>query len=450
MQQSAFWNQRHETMARDDLEKLQLRRLTNLLKWSYEKVGLYRRKLDEAGVHPKDMHELSDLRRVPLLTREEWMTSLEQHPPLGELLAIDRSAGMRFHMTSGSSGRTRLPVLDTPSDWEWITEMWCYGAWGAGIRPTDRVFFAFGYGSFIGFWGGHYACEKIGAEVLPGGAMTTEGRLNLIAEIEPTVVCATPTYALRMAQLAQEMGIDLPSSSVRTLIVSGEPGGSIPATRGLIGEQWGAEVIDVSGLTEVGTLMTFECTHHPGGMHIIEDHLIEEVVDGQTGNPVPYGEIGERVVTSFGRGSMPIIRYQTRDLVVKVPASTCGCGRTYDIYEGGIRGRADDMKLIRGTNVYPSSIEAIVRDYREVHEFQIRLFTEGAIRDEIEVLVETADAADNDDLVQRLSHDLGAAHGGLRFSARVVPAETLPRFELKANRLVDERQVTGATDRKEA
>jgi phenylacetate-CoA ligase len=190
--------------------------------------------------------------------------------------------------------------------------------------------------------------------------------------------------------------------------------------------------------------MIFECEEQLGGTHIIEDHYIEEVVDPGTDEPVPYGELGERVVTSFGRGFIPVLRYRTRDFVVRVPHDRCRCGRTFDLYDGGIRGRVDDMKLVRGTNVYPRAVEAIVRDHPEIDEFQIHLFTEEGIRDEIEVLVEIPDpSADAPRLLTSLQKELADAHEGLRFGVKRVENETLPRFELKAKRVLDERIVIG-------
>jgi phenylacetate-CoA ligase len=324
--------------------------------------------------------------------------------------------------------------------------MWCYGFWGFGIRPADTVFFAFSYGTFVGFWGAHYACEKIGCLVLPGGNMTTEGRVKQIVDMNATVVCSTPTYALRMAQEARAMDVDLEGGPVKRLILSGEPAGSIPATKKLIEEQWGAKAGDTAGMTELGTIMIFECDRQPGGTHIIEDHFIEEVIDPITEAPVAYGERGERVVTSFGRGFIPVLRYRTRDLVVKVPGSNCSCGRTFDIYDGGIRGRVDDMKLVRGTNVYPRAVEAIVREHREIDEFQIHLYTAEGIRDEIELLIEVPDpGVDVEALVRDVTRDLADAHEGLRFGVRRVENDTLPRFELKAKRLMDDREVIGGS-----
>jgi phenylacetate-CoA ligase len=253
-----------------------------------------------------------------------------------------------------------------------------------------------------------------------------------------------------MAQEAQALGIDLPASSVQRLILSGEPAGSIPATKRLIEEQWGAKAADTAGMTEVGTIVMFECEHQPGGAHIIEDHIFEEVVDPLTDEPVAYGEEGERIVTSFGRGFIPLLRYRTRDLGRRVPASTCACGRGFDIYDGGIRGRVDDMKVVRGTNVYPRAIEEIVRRREQIDEFQIHLYTVDGLRDEIEVLVECAAVSGEEDpVLAELRRELSEAHEGLRIGVRLAVPESLPRYELKAKRLVDERQVWGSEgDRK--
>ncbi|MFL5795436.1 MAG: phenylacetate--CoA ligase family protein, partial [Actinomycetota bacterium] len=348
---------------------------------------------------------------------------------------------IRHHTTSGTSGRRPLAVLDSAKDWEWIAEMWCYAFHGFGVRPADTVFFAFGYGTFVGVWGAQYACEKLGALVLPGGNIPTEARERMLVECDATVVCSTPTYALRMAQEARRLGIDLPGSNVSKLILSGEPAGSIPATKALIEEQWGAKAGDTAGMTELGTVMMFECDHQPGGAHIIEDHYIEEVVDPAGGEPVGYGEAGERVVTSFGRGIIPLVRYRTADLVTRVPASRCSCGRGFDLYEGGILGRVDDMKLVRGTNVYPRAVEGIVREFPGVEEFQLLLTREGHF-DRIALRVEPApDVSDEAwaDMADRLAKALAEAHEGLRFEVeRATPGE-LPRFELKARRTVDRR-----------
>ena len=449
---TAYWNPRTETCDRETLEALQLRKLRDLVAWTLENAPWQAARLRDAGVTPDSLRTLADLRRIPFLTREEWMASQIEEPPYGHVLTQPPEAAIRYHTTSGTSGSRPLAVLDGPKDWEWIAEMWCYALWGFGVRPADSVFFAFSYGTFVGFWGAHYAAEKLGCLVLPGGNMTTEGRVRMIGDVGATVVCSTPTYALRMAQEARNLGIDLPGGAVQRLILSGEPAGSIPATKALIEEQWGAKAADTAGMTELGTIMMFECDHQPGGAHLIEDHYLEEVIDPETDEPLGYGELGERVVTSFGRGFIPVLRYRTRDLVCRVPASTCSCGRGFDVYEGGIRGRVDDMKVVRGTNVYPRAIEEIVRRaVAGLEEFQIRLYTVDGIRDEIEVIVEPGgeDVAAGGTL-QELARQLAEAHEGLRIDVRVAEPNSLPRFELKAKRLLDEREVWGSNGERKA
>jgi len=443
-----YWNPRMETQSRERLEALQLRKLRAAVAWTLERAPWQGDRLRAAGITPESLRTLDDVRRIPFLTREEWMESQGERPPFGDVLALPPEAAIRYHTTSGTSGSRPLAVLDSPKDWEWITEMWCYALWGFGVRPADSVFFAFSYGTFVGFWGAHYAAEKLGCLVLPGGNQSTEARVRMIDTVGATVVCSTPTYALRMAQEAEALGIDLRNGPVRRLILSGEPAGSIPATKALIEQQWGAKAADTAGMTEVGTIIMFECEHQPGGAHILEDHFLEEVIDPATDEPVPHGEEGERVVTSFGRGFIPVLRYRTRDLVCRVPGDRCGCGRTFDLYDGGIRGRVDDMKVVRGTNVYPRAIEGIVRGWESVEEFQIRLFTQQGIRDEIEVLVEfSGDAgAERDAAVKEMTRRLCEAHEGLRIGVRVAEPDSLPRFELKAKRLRDERVVWGSAD----
>ena len=444
-QLSEYWNPKYETLPKEQLRALQLSKLQTLVTRAWNESPFHRRLWESAGVAPDDVRTLDDLRRLPFMTREDWMACQAEQPMFGDLVTRPAGDAIRYHLTSGTSGRQPLRVLDGRKDWSWIAEMWCYGFWGFGVRPSDTVFFAFSYGSFIGFWGAHYCCEKIGCLVLPSGNMTTEARVKQIVEMGATTVCATPTYALRMAQCAQALGIDLVKEGrVDKVIVSGEPAGSIPATKKLIEDMWGAKCGDTAGMTEIGTIMIYECSHQPGGTHIIEDHFVEEVLDPESGEPVGYGERGERVVTSFGRGFIPLVRYRTKDLVVKVPHTRCGCGRTGDLFEGGILGRVDDMKLVRGTNVYPLAVEAIVREYADVEEFQILLTREDGIRDEITIQVELVAGFEGGRwgaMRERLATDLADAHEGLRFNVERAGEGELPRFELKAKRLQDLRGV---------
>jgi phenylacetate-CoA ligase len=439
---SPYWNPKTETLDRARLEALQLAKLRRQCEWAAARSPWYRRQFAQARFDPAHLGSLDDLRRIPVLTRDDWMASQEAKPPYGDIPTIGGDGAIRVHTTSGTTGRGPLRALDSRKDWAWIAEMWCYGIWGCGIRPLDTAYIAFGYGSFIGFWGLHYAMEKVGVLNVPGGAQSTEARVLQIVDLGASVVAATPTYALRLAQEADQLGVDLPASNVNRLILSGEPAGSIPQTKALIEELWGAKAFDTAGMTEIGTIMVFECAQQPGGTHIIEDHVIEEVLDPVTLEPVGYGERGERVVTSFGRGTIPLLRYRTGDLVRRVPASSCRCGRGFDVYEGGILGRVDDMKLIRGTNVYPRAIEAIVREYPEVDEFQTVITHEG-IRDEITLRLEMKPdwPADSwDQLCDSLHRRLGHAHEGLNFRLERAGAGELPRFELKAKRMIDLRE----------
>ncbi|HZD66927.1 MAG TPA: hypothetical protein VE152_12585 [Acidimicrobiales bacterium] len=442
MSDQAYWNPRTETLPREDLRALQLAKLRRVVAFAAERSPHYRDAFAGAGVGPEDLASLDDLRRLPFTTRSGWMAGQEAAPPFGTLAAAGPGEAIRLHTTSGTSGQVSLRALDSRKDWAWAAELWCYGLWAAGVRPDDLAYVAFGYGSFIGFWGLHYGLEKLGALVVPGGAQTTENRVRQIVDFGATVVATTPTYAFRLAQCARDLGLDLPGAPVRCLILSGEPAGSIPETKALIEAQWGARAHDTAGMTEISTIFMFECAHQPGGAHIIEDHLIEEVVDPATGEPVAEGCLGERVVTSFGRSMVPLIRYRTADLVVRVPATRCGCGRTFDLYEGGVLGRADDMKVVRGTNVYPRAVESIVRGCPEVDEFQLAIVTEG-IRDEIYLRCELHDQAGRvgewPAICERLAAALAGAHEGLRFRVELAEAGSLPRFELKARRLVDRR-----------
>jgi phenylacetate-CoA ligase len=440
--ESPYWNPKTETLGRESLDALQLAKLRHQCEWAAARSPWYRRRFVAEGFDPSQLRRLDDLRRLPLLTRDEWMSSQASVPPYGEIPTIGGEGAIRVHTTSGTTGRGPLRALDSRKDWAWIAEMWSYAIWGCGARPADVAYIAFGYDSFIGFLGLHYAMEKVGVLNVPGGAQPTDARVLQIIDFGATLVAATPTYALRLAQEAAVLGVDLKGSGVSRLILSGEPAGSIPQTKALIEEQWGAKAFDTAGMTEIGTIMVFECSEQPGGTHIIEDHMIEEVLDPVSLEPVPYGERGERVVTSFGRGAIPLIRYRTGDLVCKVPASSCRCGRGFDIYEGGILGRVDDMKIVRGTNVYPRAIEAIVREFPEIDEFQTVITHEG-IRDEITLRVEMKPdwgEAEWEGLVDGLRRRLAHAHEGLNFRIDRAAAGELPRFELKAKRTVDRRE----------
>lgn len=438
-----YWNPKNETMPRERLRALQLGKLRDLCAWAEAKSLFHRERFGKARFTADQLRSWDDIRRIPMMTREEWMASQMERPPYGTLPAANPEVAIRLHTTSGTTGKMPLRAMDSMRDWEWISECWAYGFHAMGVRSRDTVFIAFSYAQFIGFWGAHYANEKLGAMVIPSGSLPTEQRIKLVVENGATVLCATPTYVLRLAEVGRQMGIDVAGSRVERIILSGEPSGSVPAVRRQIESAWNARCGDTAGMTEIGTIFMFECRHQPGGAHILEDHFIEEVIDPETGRPCDYGEKGERVCTSFGRGILPLIRYRSCDIVEKRPHADCPCGRTFDIYHGGIQTRVDDMHKIRGTNVYPRAVEAIVREHEEIDEFQLVLHTHDASgRDEVTVRCEMKKGREAawPALYPALQKELAESHENLRFNVELAAAGELPRFELKAKRLVDKRR----------
>jgi phenylacetate-CoA ligase len=330
-----------------------------------------------------------------------------------------------------------LRWIDTNESWQWILECWKPVYRAAHVTQADRAFFPFSFGPFIGFWAGFEAGCQLGLHCVPGGGMSSQIRLATMTAVGATVVCCTPTYALRLAEVAAEERLDPPLAerSVRIVIVAGEPGGNIPSTRHRIEQSWGARVIDHHGLTEVGPL-SFECLEAPGFLHVNEPEYIVEIVDPATGAGVPDGQPGELVVTNLGRAASPVIRYRTGDIVVR-RSGVCACGRTWARFEGGILTRADDMVNVKGVNVYPSAIESVIRGFSEIAEFRTIVASAGAMRSlslQIELVPQRGDSADITGAVsQRLREALG-----LRVPVEVVAAGTLPRFEMKARRFVVE------------
>jgi phenylacetate-CoA ligase len=437
-----YWNPYAERMPRESLAALQLRKLQTLVAWAYARSPFWRRRLDAAGVAPEQIGSLDDLRRLPFLTKSDLLENQAAQPPYGDMLTAPPSVAVAYHHTSGTSGRTPLRALESARDWAWGADAWARAIYAFGLRASDVVYLPFGYGPFIGFWGAHYAVQKIGATTVAGGTLSSEARLRQLIDVGATAIVATPSYAIRLGQVAAELGIDLARDTrVELTLHAGEPGPSIPATKALLERTWGARAGDFLGMTETAGITAYECNEQSGGLHVSEDHFLEEVLDPETGEPVADGEVGERVCTAFGIGLTPILRYRTGDLVRRVPAEHCPCGRTFALYLGGVIGRADDMRVIRGVNVHPSAVEGVVRRYDEWREFRIVLTREAHV-EQIAVELEphaTVGADTVAALVTRVTRELSEAHEGLRFDVRLVEPGTLPVFELKARRLVDSR-----------
>ena len=377
------------------------------------------------------------LQSLPLTTRQELEQDELDHPPYGTNLTYPLEQYCRFHQTSGTGGRP-MRWLDTPQSWDWFKHCWriIYGA--AGVRPGDRVVFAFSFGPFVGFWAAFDGAAALGALSIPAGGLSTSARLKLILDNGAAAVCCTPTYALRMAEVAAEEKVDLSRSGVRAIIVAGEAGGSVPEVRARIEAAWGgnARVYDHHGMTEMGPV-SFECEVVRGGLHVIESEFIAEVIDPQTLQPLPEGTTGELVLTNLGRWGSPLIRYRTGDRV-KLVRGRCTCGRWYARLDGGILGRFDDMFIVRGNNVFPNAVEAVIRRIPEVAEFRLTVL-EGGPLTQVRLEVEpAATAGAGGDLANRVAK---AVQEALSFRAEVVqvPPGSLPRFELKAKRFVRRR-----------
>jgi phenylacetate-CoA ligase len=371
-----------------------------------------------------DVGRWDDFERLPLTTKGELVEDQAAHPPFGTNLTYSLERYVRLHQTSGSSGAEPLRWLDTAESWSWVLYLWSAHVYrAAGVTSYDRILFAFSFGPFLGFWSAFDGAQKIGALAVSGAAMSTEQRVRSVAELDITVLLSTPTYALRMADVARELGVDLPSSSVRVTIHAGEPGASIPATRAAIEAAFGATSFDHSGMTELGPA-AYSCTQRDG-LHLIESEYIFEVLDAR-GRPADRGEL---VATNLGRWGMPLFRYRTGDLVT-ISRERCPCGSPFAKLTGGIQGRVDDMFTVRGVNLFPSQVEDIVRRHAGVSEFAIELRRERQM-DEVTLLVEIASG----ESTERLEADLRQALG-VRLGCRAVPAGSLPRAELKARRVI--------------
>ena len=389
------------------------------------------RKFSAAGLALKDIQSVDDLRKVPFTTKQELVDDQVAQPPYGSNLTLPVERYLRLHQTSGTRG-VPMRWLDDRESWEWLLGCWRRIYDTVGLRTADRMFFAFSFGPFLGFWAAFDGARRLGNFCLPSGGMTTSARLRLLLDNKISVIFCTPTYALRMAEVAEAEKLDLAGSAVRMLIVAGEPGGSIPATRQRIEAAWGARMFDHYGMTEIGSL-GIECLEAPGGFHLLETECIAEVIDPASGERVPAGREGELVLSNLGRFGSPLLRYRTGDRVVADP-QPCPCGSFHLRLRGGVLGRADDMLIIRGTNVYPSAIEAILRRFPDVAEYRIVVRGSGAI-DALRLEVEPRPGATAPDLAGTL---VEAVRAEILFRPEVVlvPAGSLPRGEMKSQRVL--------------
>jgi phenylacetate-CoA ligase len=424
----SYFDEATETLPRVQLAALQLNKLQVMMAHLWDKNQFYSRKWKAAGVQPSDIGSLAALARLPLTRKGELMDDQAALGPFGSNLTYPLEAYVRMHQTSGTTG-VPLKVLDTDESWDWWGRCWGHVLAGAGVTASDRLFMAFAFGPFIGFWAAVEGARKIGAVMIPGGGRDSRQRLEMMREAGATVLCCTPSYALRMVEIAREIGFDLRSIPLKTTVHAGEPGASVPATKQRIEDAWAAKCFDHAGASEVGA-HSFECQVQPGGTHLIESEYIAEVLNPLTGAAVAPGERGELVITNLGRWGFPVIRYCTGDLV-QVNLERCQCGRTSLRFEGGVLGRADDMVTVRGVNVFPGGVENIIRNFTEVDEFRITV-NKVKQMDEMDIEVELCEGTDPE-LIHAIALRLDSM---LAFRPRVhhVAHNALPRFEMKAKR----------------
>ena len=418
--------------SREELERIQLARLRELLGAVRPSNAFYETKLGPAGIDDSVASLDAFRANCPFTTKPELAADHQANPPYGSNLTYPVERYTRSHQTSGTSGAP-LRWLDTPESWQWMIDNWCDIFRAAGVSAADRIFFAFSFGPFIGFWLAFEAGEALGALNIPGGGLSSAARLQAIFTHDTNVLCCTPTYALRLAEGAKEENIELANSPVRTIVVAGEPGGSIPATRKRLEEAWpGATVFDHHGMTEVGPV-TYQCPAQAGVLHVLEEAYLPEIIDPETTKPVTAGGTGELVLTTLGRHGSPLIRYRTGDLVTPAVKSPCRCGSHDLALQGGILGRADDMIVVRGVNVYPSAVEEILRSAGGVAEYRVHISRNDALV-EMSVEVEPNNGDDNS-LATRLAKVFQETLA-LRVPVNIVEPGALPRFELKARRWI--------------
>lgn len=435
---------RNVLLNRETLVAHQLGRLNALLAEVLPNNKFYRERYAKDSLHLESLDALSQL---PLMHKSDWinddLTGIANHHSLGA------DQYRRYHRTSGTRGRPMV-ILDSQRDWEWWIETWQYVLDACQITRQDRVLMAFSFGPFIGFWSAHDACLRRECMVIPSGGMSTEARIEMIHSSQPTVLFSTPSYAIHLGQAARDAGKDLSKSSIRCVFVAGEPGGSIPRIRQTIQELYDAQVMDHAGATEIGP---WGFGSRDGtALHVIETEFIAEFLPLVShSNETSATEERELVLTSLGRFDTPVIRYRTGDIVrpswAQDTAERESWGTSFVRLEHGVLGRTDGMMVVRGVNIFPSSIEAIVREFPSIGEYRIVLSKSGAL-DQLQLEIEEGCARGNNEASEVVSQVPSAAESlgrrlqnqlQLRVDVRMVPLGTLPKPEGKARRIVDIR-----------
>ncbi|HEY0753654.1 MAG TPA: AMP-binding protein [Ktedonobacteraceae bacterium] len=416
-----------ETAARELTEVHQLARLQVGLQRILPRNAFYAHKFLQEHTTLK-LESFADFRRLPFTSKRDLIADQLMHPPFGGNLTYPVGNYVRLHQTSSTTGHP-LKILDTQETWDWWADCWNTVYEAAGVTRDDIVYLAFDFGPSIGFWAAYEGARSLGTLTVPGGGLDSVQRLRAMQEVGATVLVSTPSYALHLAEVARQHNINLSHLGIRVTIHTGEPGASIPATRQRIEQAWSAQTYDHAGMTEIGAF-GFSCSERQG-IHVNEGEFIAEVLNPTNGEQVRSGEIGELVLTNLGRWGYPALRYRTGNLV-RNGGYSCPCGRSYLLLPGGVLGRADDMLVVRGVNVYPSALADILHSFPEVQEYRI-IITRAGNMDEIALRVECPP-----ELLSSLVEELHIALN-LHIPVESVSPGSLPRFEMKAERIEDRR-----------
>lgn len=435
---SLVWSE-FETWSRDRIESFQLQALRRQLAYVAKNSDYYRQAWRSQGFEPEDVTELSDLRGLPMIRKADYVASISEHGPYGAMLAAPLESVQRVHFSSGTTS-SPTPVCWTGQDLERWADLYARASYSQGIRAVDVYQVMFGYPWFVGGLGLTASCERIGCTVIPGGSGDTERQIDVMRRFETTAVSGTPSFMLHVAETAERLGLSLADNHVSRIQVGGEPGAGIPQTRSAIEERWGAKVFDGYGSLEFQPI-AWECEHQQGG-HLAEDFAFAEVVSLETGEPVPDGTPGVLVLTHLDKQATPFVRWWTGDVVVR-DSAPCSCGRTLSRLPGGMRGRGDDMLVVKGVNLFPSSVENIVRrmegttgEYRIVLDSDVTNPATGYLTG-IKVRLEVAEGR-----AERVAHDLAHAirtELTIRAVIECVPVRSLERTTHKAKRVLREK-----------
>ena len=433
MDNNLHWNVVNNLYDREQLEELQLKRFKEICTYAYENSPAYKKLYDEAGFDPSCIKTLDDIRKVPVIDKA-FISSTIDDTVYGSMLAVKDEDVFFYHQTSGS---TSAPICqpDTVADWDIYSTCWAELMWEQGIRPSDRVMVAFNYNLFYGFWGAHYGCEKLGAEVVPGGGLTSEQKLIKIRDLEVTVLILTPTYAFRMIECAEKLNFDLKSLKIKKIICAGEPGALIPAVKAKLEEAWNCDVYDHIGATEVGA-WGYECSAKPGSIHVIESMFYVELVKMDSFEPVTEpNEYGRVIITAFGRKARPCVRFNIND-VACWDEKQCECGALYKMFKGGIQGRVDHILKARGTFVNPVVIEnIIVKNEFTDREHRILINPSGNL---LQIQVEAKEGIEKEqyeEIGSKLKKEIFNSTF-LNFNIEVLPFGTLARSEAKSKKVI--------------